>query len=347
MRVALLLLLCAVQEDALVARERERLKTRAPLTEAQKAAYVAPEGNPARPRASYTLAVVPLQFADRALGERDLSKLVFGAVRDYYAKASSGKFALDGKVCDKVALGVDRAAFERRDLEKAVGNLPACDGVAFLAAGGMAARGTPLWPHRGVVKSGAREIDYLLVPEDAPAAIVAHEFMHLLGFADKYDDEKASVADACILGTGYSVRTPPPPCVECRATLGWTSVATVDPARPSSIVLAADPSRAVRIPVTPDADESLLLEMRDRLFVWHIGGGKKIELLGRYPTESSDRLTPLSEPSFRGRSRGARPVWITDIRVEDGKAWFQVAPDAPLTPLEELRRSRVGKRLGD
>jgi hypothetical protein len=87
--------------------------------------------------------------------------------------------------------------------------------------------------------------------------------------------------------------------------------------------------------------------MRDRLFVWHTGGGKTIELVGRYPTEASDRLTPLSEPSFRGRSRGARPVWITDIRIEDGKAWFRVGPDAPLTALEDWRRAHVGKRLGD
>jgi hypothetical protein len=171
--------------------------------------------------------------------------------------------------------------------------------------------------------------------------------MHLLGFADKYDDEKASVADACILGTGYSVRNPPPPCAECRAKLGWTSPATVDPSRPAAIVLAADPARAVRVPLTADGEETLLLEMRDRLFVWHIGGGKTIELVGRYPSEATDRLTPLSEPSFRGRCRGARPVWITDIRIEDGKAWFRVAPDAPLTALEEWRRAHVGKRLGD
>ncbi|MBV8879282.1 MAG: hypothetical protein JO332_04935, partial [Planctomycetaceae bacterium] len=58
-------------------------------------------------------------------------------------------------------------------------------------------------------------------------------------------------------------------------------------------------------------------------------------------------LTPLSEPSFRGRSVGSRPVWITDIRLQDGKAWFQVSLDSALTPYEEWRRSRVGKRLGD
>src|SRR5207248_3207697 len=149
--------------------------------------------------------------------------------------------------------------------EKALGGLPACDGVAFVAAGGLPGRGTPLWPHRGVVRSGTREVDYLLVPEEAAAAIVAHEFMHLLGFADKYDDEKAAVADACILGTGYSVKNPPPPCVECRIKLGWASAAVIDPTRASAVRLAADPARALRIPLTADGDEALLLEMRERL----------------------------------------------------------------------------------
>ncbi|HVE42404.1 MAG TPA: hypothetical protein VNM14_21145 [Planctomycetota bacterium] len=346
MRLALLLFL-ALQAEAPVAKERERIRAKAPLTDAQKAEYASPEGPAAKPRASYTLTVVPLEFSDRKLGTRDLQKLVFGGVAEYFTKASAGRFKLDGKVAERVALEVERAAFERRDLEKALGVLPACDGVAFVTAGGLSARGTPLWPHRGVVRSGAREVDYLLVPEEAAPAIVAHEFMHLLGFADKYDDEKASVADACILGTGYSVKNPPPPCVECRIKLGWASAALVDPTRASAVQLSADPTRALRIPLTVDDDEALLLEMRDRLFVWHLGGGRKIELVGRYPSEASDRLTPLSEPSFRGRSLGARPVWITDIRVEDGKAWFRVGPEAPLTALEEWRRSHVGKRLGD
>jgi hypothetical protein len=346
MTVALLLLLAA-QAEAPIAAEKERIRAKAPLSDTQKAEYASPEGPAVKPRASYTLSVVPLEFADRKLGTRDLRKLVFGSVAEYYAKASGGRFRLDGTVVERVAIAVDRAAFERRDLEKALASLPACDGVAFVAAGGLAARGTPLWPHRGVVRAGAREVDYLLVPEEAATAIVAHEVMHLLGFADKYDDEKASVADACILGTGYSVKNPPPPCVECRLKLGWASAASVDPTRTSALQLPSDPGRALRVPLTADGDEALLLEMRDRLFIWHLGGGRTIELLGRYPAEASDRLTPFSEPAFRGRSLGARPVWITDIRLEDGKAWFRVGPDAPLTALEEWRRSHVGKRLGD
>ena len=250
-----------------MAQERERIRAKTPLTEPQKAEYASPEGPPAKPRASYTLTVIPIEFSDRRLGSKDLSKLVLGGVREYYEKASGGRFVLGGSVADRTTLEIERSAFERRHLEKALGKAPSGDGVAFVAAGGLPARGSALWPHRGVVRCGDRSIDYILVPEEAPVAIIAHEFMHLLGFADKYDDEKASVADACILGTGYSVRNPPPPCAECRAKLGWASPATVDPSRPAAIVLAADSARAVRVPLTADGEETLLLEMRDKLFV--------------------------------------------------------------------------------
>ena len=70
-------------------------------------------------------------------------------------------------------------------------------------------------------------------------------------------------------------------------------------------------------------------------------------MIGRFPTDHGDRLTPLSLPAFRGRSVGARSVCLTDIRVQDGKAWFRLALEAPLTPFEEWRRAHVGKRLGD
>lgn len=342
---ALLLLACL--QASPVDQEKERIRSKAPLTEAQKSTYASPAPPAARPRESYTLAVVPVEFKDQKFGSTDVDKLVFGGVGEYYARASGGRFKLKGKVADRAALDVDRGRFERKDLEKAAVGVPACDGIAFVVAGAISPRGTPLWPHRGVVRSGAAELDYLLVPEESPVAILAHEFMHLLGFADKYDDEKASVADACILGTGYSARRPPPPCVECRVQLGWASAALIDPAAPVSIRMDADLTRAVRIKLTPENDEALLLELREKLFIWHVGGGKKVELLGRFPSESSDRLTPLSDPSFRGRSVGSRPVWITDIRLQDGQAWFQVGPEAPLTPFEEWRRSRVGKRLGD
>src|SRR5579859_7284209 len=346
MRFAFVLLLLA-QDDAPLSRERERIRTKPPLTASEEAAYVAPAGPPIKPKASYKVDVVPLEFSDQRLGATDLSKLFFGRVNEYFAKVSNGRFELEGQVTARVLLDGERARFERKDLGRFVQGLPPCEGVAFVTAGGMAPRGSPLWPHRGVVRVQDRDVDYVLVPESASVAVLAHEFMHLLGLEDKYDDEKASVADECIMGTGYSITNPPPPCAECRIRLGWASASTVDPTLSSAVTLGPNPAGAIRIPLTPEGDESLLLEMRQRLLFWHIGGGRKIELLGRFPTDVADRLTPLSDPSFRGRSVGARQVWVTDIRIQEGKAWFRVGPEAPLTALEEWRRSHIGKVLKD
>ena len=343
----------------LLQKEKDRLRSRPALTETERREYASPPAPPLKPRASYTLAVLPVAFSDRAWGGADASKLFFEGVAGYYAKASGGKFELKGKAYAPLTVAVERARFADRDLEGAVAALRArdgdqvldgVDGVAFVAAGPLGARGTPLWPHRETLPVAERKIDYILVVEEAgerAVGIAAHEFMHLLGFRDKYDDEKASVGAWCILGTGYSAKDPAPPCADCREKLGWTWPATLDPTRPARIVMERDPSHSLKVPLNPDGTELLLLELRDRLFVWHVGGGKTIELVGRWPSEASDRMTPLSDPSFRGRTLGARPVWITDIRLEGGKAWFVVGPGAPLTPLEEWRKSQVGKRLGD
>jgi len=163
--------------EAPVELDQQRLRTKPPLTEAQKAAYVVPAVPAVKPRDSYTLAVVPLEFADHQMGATDVSKLVFGVVAEYYAKASSGRFTLKGKVEPKVTLSIDRSSFERKDLSKALPPPASGDGIAFIVAGGLVARNAPLWPHRGVVKSGDRELDYILVPEEAAPGILCHEFM--------------------------------------------------------------------------------------------------------------------------------------------------------------------------
>src|SRR5581483_8498541 len=75
--------------------------------------------SPAKPREPYALAVVPLEFTDRKLGDPAKTETLFRGLTDYYAAASSGRFKLDLKPGDKVALPVGRNAFERKDLEKA------------------------------------------------------------------------------------------------------------------------------------------------------------------------------------------------------------------------------------
>jgi M6 family metalloprotease-like protein len=351
--------LLLLRQDPLEA-EKERLRSKPALTAEEKKGYAVPDAPAARPaRRSYALAVLPLGFEDRKAGEADLAELFFGRVAKYFGRASGGRFELRGKVYAPVALDLRRSNFTDAALAGVVkaflaregeGILAAFDGLAFVAAGPMGARGTPLWPHQGTVAAGGREADFILVAESMNGreeGVVAHETMHLLGFRDKYDDEKAAVGAACILGTGYALDPPAPPCADCRQKLGWTAVAPVDPRRPARLVLPPGPAVAVKVPLNADASEYLLLETREDLMVWHVGGGKRIELVGRYPSTASDRLTPLSDPPFRGRTAGAWPVWLTDVRLEDGKAWFHIGSDAALTPLEEWRRSRVGKRLDD
>lgn len=356
---SLLLALLAVQ-GAPLEREKERLRSRAPLSAEAKKAYAAPETPPLGSLKAYSLAVIPLAFQDAAFGENDLRKLFFERLAGYGREASGGRFELIGRVLAPVRLEIPRAAFAAKDLEAAAaaflaregeGALAPYDGAAFVAAGGLGTRGSALWPRKDSMKLGERTLEYVFLTESADGrelGIAAHEFMHLLGLEDKYDDEKAQVGRWCIMGTGYVALDPAPPCADCREKLGWARPATLDPRRESAVVLAPDAARPLKIPLNPDATESLLLEVRDdRLFVWHVGGGRKIELSGRLPSEASDRLTPFSDPPFRGRSAGAWPVWITDVRIEEGKAWFRVGPSAPLTPLEERRRAQVGRRLGE
>ncbi len=341
--------------------ERERIRARVPLTEPERAAFQSPPAAEPKPaRGSLTVALVPLEFADRPLeADNDLSKSLLEPVGAYYREVSGARLAVSGRLWPALRVGVDRAAFKRADLQGALDRflaregpavLATADAVVFAAAGPLAPRGTLLWPHKGALEFDRRAVEYVLVPaEPGPRSVAAavHEFMHLLGFEDKYDDEKSSVGADCILGTGFDPKRLPPPCADCRLKLGWAAAAPLDPARMSNVVLGRSISEIVRIPLVPDGSEALILELRDRLLIWHAGGGKRIELLGRFPSDTSDRLTPLSEPAFRGRNLGACKVWISDIRIEDGRAWFRVGPDAPLTALEEWRRTRVGKRLGD
>src|SRR5204863_379690 len=88
----------------LLEKEKERLRTRTPLAEADRKEYSFPPAPPVTPRASYTLAVLPVSFSDRPYGGADASKFFFEQVAAYYAKASGGRFQLKGKAYAPVEL---------------------------------------------------------------------------------------------------------------------------------------------------------------------------------------------------------------------------------------------------
>lgn len=306
-----------------------------------------------KPREALALAVVPLSFRDRAFGKADLDALLFGQVAGLYKTWSSGRFRLWGKVFEPAAIDVDRASFRDARLagvaERLKDVLAAFDAVAFVAPGPLGARGTPLWPHRETLEHAGRSLDYVLLAEESgehAPGIAAHELLHVLGLEDKYDDPKADVGRWCLMGTGYSGRDPAPPCAECRLKLGWSAAVDVDPRQPSEAALEAGLGRVLRLPLNPEASETLLLERRgDAVFAWHTGGGARIELLARL--EPGGRLTPFSEKPFRPRSIGSRDAWITELRIDGAALRLRAGPDAPLTPDEERRKAAVGRRLGE
>jgi len=302
-------------------------------------------------------AVIPLSFADREVDPKGLDALLFQDVAAYFRKASSGAFTLKGKVFAPLALGVARDRFREGDLAAAAalfearegaGVLAGYDAAIFVAAGSIGARGGPLWPRQEDLRLGERKVRAVFLARDAgdkAVGIAAHEYLHVLGLKDKYDDPKADVGKWCILGTGYSERTPPPPCADCRARLGWTRFQDADPRAAAEVEVDVRLDRSIRIPLNAEGTEALLLEARDRLFVWHTGGGKAIELTARL--EAAGRLTPFSEPAFRPRTAGAWSAWITDVAFRDGRCVFRLGPEAPLTPEEAKRKSGIGKRIGE
>jgi M6 family metalloprotease-like protein len=304
-----------------------------------------------KPRRSLVLAVVPLSFPDQAFAGNPARDLI-RPLADYYRRASGAAFEVSGKAWDPVGVPVMRPEVRRADLEAAARAFVAREGAAvletfdalcFAAAGGMGTRGSALWPHQDTVEVAARRVPYLLVPGNSGprgVAAAAHELMHVLGIEDKYDDAKADVGADCILGTGFDPKDPPPPCGECRVRLGWTRPVDLDASKAGEASL--ERGQVARVELAPG--EALLLELRDELLVWHTGGGKRVERVAKLA--SGGRLTPYSEPAFRGRSPGARVVWITEVRIAEGRAAFRVGPEAVPTAAEEERRLRVGKRLG-
>ena len=352
--------------EAALKADRARIAAKKPLTKEGMASYVQVAGRPSAERTTYRLAVIPVTFSDAGARRADLQKALLEPLAAYYKAQSAGTFELVPTLLEARQSGAGRAQLakaatgspaERAILEALLkeGRLPEADGLLFAAAGEIGAHGTALWPHKSSLLIGGREVHYVLLPESGDHrwfGIAAHEVGHLLKLEDKYEDPKARVGRWCLMGTGYLDATkenpqPGPLCAVCRASLGWFAPLVHDPGAEASIALPAGVTAAARIPINKDGKESIVLETRGKsLLVWHTGGGRPIELAAILPTESRDRLTPWSDPALRGRTLGAVDLWITDVRFQEGRAWFRLGPKADLTPLEVLRRGRVGRELG-
>jgi M6 family metalloprotease-like protein len=351
--------------DAALKADRERIAAKKPLTKEETGAYKAVAGRLAPDRQLFRLKAIPLSFTDLGASRDDLAKALLEPLAAYFKAQSAGVFQLD-----PVLLEPRQTAGPRSELASVAPGSPAelkvvgrvlraedlqdADGFLLVVAGEIGAPKTGLWPHVSTIRLGNRDVDYVLLPERGDHrwfGIAAHEAGHLLKLEDKYGDREAKVGRWCLMGTGYldSTKDDPRPgslCAVCRDRLGWTLPLVHDPATDASYALSPG-APSVKVPVNKDGRESVVLEARGRsLLVWHTGGGRPIELAAILPTESRDRLTPWSDPPFRTRTLGATDVWITDARIQDGRAWFRLGPAADLTPLEQLRRARVGRELG-
>ena len=366
--ILVLLLLLASQDpelEAALKADRARIAAKKPLAKDELRTYraVAPRLSPDRHR--FRLKTIPVSFSDAEASRADLAKALLEPLAAYYKAQSGGVFELEPFLLDARGTSGPRSEFasaasgSAAEL-KVVGrilraeDLEGADGFLLVVAGEIGAPKTGLWPHASTIRLGSRDIDYVLLPERGDHrwfGIAAHEAGHLLKLEDKYGDREAKVGRWCLMGTGYldSTREDPRPgplCAVCREKLAWAAPVVHDPASEGSYSLAPG-AAAVKVPVNKDGKESVVLEARGKqLLVWHTGGGRPIELAAILPTESRDRLTPWSDPPFRTRTLGATDAWITDVRIQEGRAWFRLGPTAELTPLEQLRRARVGRELG-
>lgn len=351
--------------DAALKADRLRIASKKPLAREEMRAYrsVAPKLSPDRHQ--FRLKVIPVSFTDALASRADLPKALLEPLAAYYKAQSAGVFEMAPTLLEprgtegprsELASAAAGSAAERAVIGRFLRaeDVEGADGFLLVAAGEIGAPKTGLWPHAATIRLGARDIDYVLLPERGDHrwfGIAAHEAGHLLKLEDKYGDREAKVGRWCLMGTGYldSTREDPRPgplCAVCREGLGWASPLVHDPASEGAYSLAPG-AASVKVPVNKDGKESVVLEARGKsLLVWHTGGGRPIELAAILPTESRDRLTPWSDPPFRARTLGGTDAWITDVRIQDGRAWFRVGPTAELTALEQLRRARVGRELG-
>lgn len=236
-----------------------------------------------------------------------------GSLRDYFLAQSHGALDVVGRVLPTVrvpaparsfadqAMGAGQdslyaralGALRERDGDAA---LAAFDGIAFLYPGAVGSRPRrALWPHRGTVRAGGRVLPYFVKNmgegEPDPVGVLCHEFGHLLGLPDQYGvAHRTGVGDFCLMATGHrggGASGPDRPfglCAWCRAVLGWTRPAAVDPDDLQDLLLApstAGPGETFLVPGEAEG-EAFLLENRRRagwdadlpgegLLVWRVG----------------------------------------------------------------------------
>lgn len=351
----LALIVLVGQDDAkraeLVQQDLKRIAERTPVKDKVSRVADLPAWTPRQPFSKFHLQIVPVGFSDDAGEEMPAvaEKLL------EYVKANSGG-ALDLKVsfAPRISLSEARAVVSKDRLGSAEegawvakwmdrADLKEVDGVCLAYAGILEpGKNSMLWPHQTTLEHKGVTRRYYIAPQGGASAgsIHGHEFMHLFGLKDKYDAKSPH----CILAYGYE---PLRLCASCRAALGWAKVGLPSVNDGVRVRLAnfAKTPECVRIDLVSGGSEYLILEHRDKLLLaWHTVDGST-KLCAQLDGVTADRLTPYSEPKFRAKSTGSRPVYITDLRIDEEGASFKVSANEPLTDLEQDNLSRVGRVL--
>jgi hypothetical protein len=251
------------------------------------------------------------------------------------------------------------------------------DGVVFIYAGAMQSRrGSSLWPHRSNVRAGGSSKPYYVVSEGGDRfgaiGVHCHEFGHMVGLPDQYGfGHRTGVGRFCTMAIGHQgggaslTARPFQLCPWCKAQLDWLTPRVVDPRVPQRVRLRpveGSTTECVKIPITPDAREYLLLEVRSRtgfdsdfprpgLLVWRFGErgqgtrsqtGMSLDLVEAHGLDVFDaslrepdgvpwpwggkrHYTPVTWPSSASAAPGAFEVHLTDIELEaDGAVTFDL-----------------------
>lgn len=336
----------------------ERIRRRPPLTgEARKAYVPVPDLDRVLPpleRRRFRLGVLAVAFADQ---KRPDTLGHLKRFQRYIRRNTGGIVDLELEVYGPVQVGEDRAAVSavpkdsRREtrilggwLRASGGAWERADAVAFVYGGSLSwNRAGMLWPHQNRLRVGDRSVPYTIAPAEGAnaGAIQAHEFLHVFGLEDKAGSRR------CILAFGYDWLDV---CGACRAKAGWATVGVI-PSLESPLKISLGDLEATGEVLRVDlagGRERLYVELRDgRLGVWH-EHGDRISCVAELDGRTRDRLTPYSDPSFRPKSLGSPPIFLTDLRIDVVKkrAYFILSTDAPLTALERARLCRRGERIG-
>jgi M6 family metalloprotease-like protein len=262
----------------------------------------------------YRLAVIPVGFADAGLSERipaaawndalfstdaytktsATGQPVFGSMNDYYRELSCGKFRVEGKVFDGIALDKKRVEYTqsasrnalyveacdqvlKRDGEAA---LKGFDGVFFIYAGPRfpTQRGGVFWPHRASFLYKGERWPYFICPEltggreprMASISVIAHEFGHMLGLPDLYykadDSNHPGLGIWCTMSVGHGQDGKPLHfSAWCKEQLGWLKPALIDPRVQQKLLLGpvrGSATECYKVLLRADGSEYLLLENR-------------------------------------------------------------------------------------